>query len=132
MWGKVKLNKADIKFSLYVREKANWKCDFCHKDYSQNHRGLQVSHYWSRRHESTRYDEENCNAFCIYHHHYLGHGEGRDEYRAFKIKELGKSGFDLLDYRAHQYCKKDRKMQYLKWKLAYEKLIQKSIDKYYK
>lgn len=123
MW-KTKIDPTDQLFSLYIREKADWKCEYCHKDCSTNHRGIHTSHYWGRGRENTRYDPENSNAFCFHCHMRLGHGDGRDEYRAFKIKQLGEKGFKDLEIRAHQYKKKDRKLSYL-----YVKSLQQTLKK---
>ncbi len=112
MW-KTKIDKADQVFSLYIRELAEWKCEYCGKDYSDNHQGLNTSHYFSRGKEATRFDPDNANAFCFYHHQWLGHGDGRDEYKAFKIKQLGENGFKLLQARAFSRKKKDRKMSFI-------------------
>jgi len=108
---KVKLRKTDNLFSRYIRGRANWKCEHpsCGKDYRNNPQGLHCSHYWSRSRESTRFDEENAIALCFYHHQNWGHGEGRDEYKAFMIQRLGQEGFDRLMLRAHLYCKRDDK-----------------------
>ena len=110
---KARLRKADILFSEYIRRRANWKCEACGKDYLNNHQGLHCSHYWSRRREATRFDPENCIALCFYHHQLWGHGEDREEYKDYMIKRLGQEGFDLLDYRAHQYQKRDDAMEIL-------------------
>mgnify|MGYP001579452197 CR=1 FL=1 len=104
---RVKLRKADILFSEYIRRKAGWKCEACGKDYSNNHRGLHCSHYFSRSHESTRYDLDNALALCFYHHNLWGHGEGRDLYKEYMIKRLGQEGFDNLTLRANLYAKRD-------------------------
>ena len=122
MWNKIKIDKVDKTFALYVKGKAHWKCEYCGKDFSDNHQGLQVSHYFGRASENTRYDPENCNAFCVYHHHWLGHGNGREEYRDFKIKQLGEKGFNLLRWRSNQYRKKDRKLEFLIAKKLLEEL----------
>lgn len=120
MWGyKAKIDKADKAFSLYIKELANWKCEFCGKDFSNNRQYLQCSHYWGRVNESTRFDPNNANAFCSYHHNYLGHGEGRDDYRAFKIKQLSECGFKILEVCKNNYKKKDRKMAYIIYKQLY-------------
>lgn len=118
----MKLDKADQIFSKYIRTRDNWTCQYCHKKYPEGSQGIHNSHYWSRTHESTRYDPDNCLALCFYHHQLLGHGEGRDEYKKLMLKKLGKKRYDMLEWKAHQYKKKDRKLDYLIWKKAYEQL----------
>ena len=108
MWGKrAKVRPNDTLFSRYIRTKANWECEYCHKDFSDRKQYLQVSHYWGSGRESTRFDEDNVVALCSYHHKLLGHGDGRDEYREFMIKKLGQAGYDSLEVKAHTYKKRD-------------------------
>lgn len=123
MWGKrAKHDKVMKLFSLYIRTKANWLCEYCGKDYSNNHQGLHNSHYHGSRKEGTRYDEDNCSALCAYHHNHLGHGDGREEYKQFMIKKLGLKRYNLLTLRANSYFKKDREMSYLIVKEMYKGL----------
>ena len=107
---KVKLRKTDTMFSNYIRGKAHWRCEYCHKYYGDNKRGLHNSHYWSRGRESTRFEPDNCVAFCYYHHEKLGHGDGRDEYREFMVKRLGQNRFDSLMIQSNTTKKRDDKM----------------------
>jgi len=113
---KAKERKTDKLFSIYIRTKDGWRCIACDlengsKDYSENKRGLHCSHYWGRGHENTRFDPENCDSLCWYHHKFgWGHGDGRNEYTAYMRKKLGDKGFDLLDVRAHTYKKRDDKL----------------------
>lgn len=124
MWGKrAKIDKADKIFSLYMRTKANWKCEYCHKDYSKNKRYLDVSHYWGRVHEGTRFEPDNIMVLCRYHHNYLGHGEGRGEYMELMKRRLGEYRFKSLELQARMYHKKDRAMAYLIFKKLYDELI---------
>jgi hypothetical protein len=114
MWGKkAKRDKADDAFSIYIRTRDGWRCVRCKKSFSENKGGLDCSHYWSRGKEGTRFDPENCDALCKYCHDLWGHGDGRDLYREFKIKQLGEAGFKALMVRAHTYYKKDRVMALL-------------------
>lgn len=104
---KIKLRKADVEFSKYIRSKANWKCEACGKDYRENPQGLHCSHYFGRGRENTRFDEENCIALCFYHHRLWGHGDERYSYTEFMEKRLGKQRFMALKVRAYQYKKRD-------------------------
>ena len=56
--------KADRAFSLMIREAANWRCARCGKDWSENHAGLDCSHYFNVRYYAVRYDPENADALC--------------------------------------------------------------------
>lgn len=110
---KIKLDKADKIFSKFIRERADWKCEYCGKDYRDNPQGLHCSHYWGRGREGTRFEPDNCAALCFYHHRLLGHGDARDEYKQMMIDRLGQKRFDELEVQARTYCKRDRKMSYL-------------------
>lgn len=52
-------------------------------------------------------------------------GDGRDQYREFKIKQLGQERFDALMLRANSTGKKDEKLSYLIAKQMYEDLKKK-------
>lgn len=112
---KTKLRPADKLWTQFMRIKGHYTCVRCGKVYSpENCRNLGVSHYWSRSHNATRYDEDNCDLLCTLPcHQYWGHGEGRSEYTEYMIKKLGKEGYDALDARAHSYQKRDDKMAVL-------------------
>jgi len=109
-FGRIKLCKADSEFSLFVRERDLWTCNRCHKRYPPGSIGLQCSHYWGRGKESTRFDPENCDALCTGCHNLWGHGDEREQYKAFKIKQLGQNGYNILEMRAHTLGRKDRKL----------------------
>lgn len=127
-YGRIKIDKADQVFSLFIRERDNWQCQNpkCGRIYLPHERGLQNSHFWSRGNENTRFDPLNCDALCFHCHHRWG-GDYRKEYEAFKIKQLGKREFDLLMLRAHQYKKKDRAMSLIIVSQMLDKLRSGSI-----
>ena len=110
---KIKICPADQVFSQYIR-KRDKMCVRCKSPVKFNDKGLpvnhQASHYWSRGKENTRFDPDNADTLCFACHNLWGHGDQRDEYKAFKIKQLGEEGFKKLDFKAHQIGKKDRKL----------------------
>ncbi len=111
---KIKLRPTDIKFSLYIRRRDKWTCQRCGKRYQEGQRGLDNSHYWERGHESTRFELDNCDALChLPCHDIWGHGEERDKYKEFKIKQLGEDRFKSLDIQAHTTKKRDDVMDLL-------------------
>ena len=73
-----------------------------------------MSHFFGRRHESTRFSEENCDILCYYHHQHFT--ENPNEYVVWKKKKLGDRRFKLLTLAVNTYCKRDDKnvMIYLK------------------
>ena len=109
---KIRIDKADTIFSQYIRLRDK-KCVRCGSEVRMK-KGLPVSHacshYWGRGKEGTRFEPDNCDTLCFGCHERWGHGDERDDYRAFKIKQLGEKRFKSLMIQAYQYKKKDRKM----------------------
>lgn len=68
----LKRDKLDAVFSDLVRERSNWDCDYCNKNYAHNHGGLHCSHIMGRRHTATRWHPHNAVAHCIGCHRKLG------------------------------------------------------------
>ena len=64
--------KHDDIFSKLVRERADWTCEYCCKEFHNNRGGLHCSHVYGRRRASVRYHPLNAMAHCIYCHKYLG------------------------------------------------------------
>jgi len=69
----LKRDVADIAFSNFIRERDDWTCQRCRKIYPEGRRqGLHCSHFFSRRHEATRFYAKNAAAHCFSCHQYLG------------------------------------------------------------
>jgi len=122
----IKLDKADTLFSYYIRLR-DTSCARCHRPgkpdrHGNNIYGLQCSHYWSRRNESTRFLPENCDALCAGCHRIWG-GEGRELYTNFKREQLGEDGYDKLLITKNMYQKRDRKAA-----LLYAKELLKTVE----
>ena len=64
-WTTIKIDKADRVFSTYIRLRDK-ECVRCHRRGSGDLgiTGLQASHFYSRRNESVRFDEDNVDALC--------------------------------------------------------------------
>jgi len=120
---RLRIDKADQVFSKYVRELADNRCVRC-----GSATGLQASHYFGRAKEGTRFDPENVDCLCYGCHQYWGSTD-REDYRAYKIKQLGENGFKLLTARAYGYHKKDRAMEFIVWSKALEKLKEEKARK---
>lgn len=107
---KISLDKADTVMSQYVRLRDK-RCMRCSSPVEFNSKGLpishQASHYFGRGRENTRFDPRNLDCLCFFCHRFWG-SDNREDYRAFKIKQLGQKGFDELCVRAETYMKKDR------------------------
>jgi hypothetical protein len=76
--------------------------------------GLQVSHFHSRKKESVRFDENNCDVMCMWCHKYFE--EHKNEYAGWKLEKLGRFEFRDLTYRANRLVKKDINDNYKKIK----------------
>ena len=126
-WFKTKLDKADIAFSKYVRT-LHGKCVYCGKkgEGKEGITGLQLSHYFSRRKESVRYDLENCDSLCIACHRKLG-TDNRQLYDEFKIRQLGQKRFDALVLRANTTGKRERDLEAIYWRKKLKELATKDI-----
>lgn len=117
-WGRIKIDKADKVFSNYIREKAGWKCEKCGKLCRVNGEliaPMDASHYYGRRKESVRFDEENVHALCKGCHMRMGgYKKAEDgEYDIWMKELLGQKGYDLLMLRANTTGNKDREMAYI-------------------
>lgn len=67
----IKICAADMWFSKCVREAADWQCQRCSKQYSENTRGLECAHYMTRGKWATRHDPLNVAALCTGCHFYI-------------------------------------------------------------
>src|SRR3990167_7262887 len=101
-FGGLKLRRADILFSQYLRAKRKF-CARC-----GSIKGLQVSHFYGRAKESVRFDEINCDILDFGCHQYFTANPA--EYVAWKQKRIGKKEYDLLTLRAHTPKKRDDKL----------------------
>jgi len=125
---KIKIDRADYYFSKYIRTRDKWTCQRCRRQYPINSQGLHCSHYYGRAKESTRFEPDNADCLCYGCHQHWGSAD-REGYRNFKIKQIGKQRFKTLEIQANTYQKKDRKLQKIIWKKAYEDLVNKYDDK---
>ena len=123
----IKIDKADKVFSQVVRLRDR-KCMRCGSAVKFNDKGLpishQASHFFGRGQESTRYDLRNVDALCMACHIIWG-SKDREDYREFKIKQLGKKGFDLLLIKSKTTKKKDRKLELIKAKELLKKYLER-------
>lgn len=117
----MKIDKADKKFSEYIRTRDEWRCKRCGTQYEPPTAGLHNSHYFGRGKENTRFDPENCDALCFKCHIEWG-SANREEYRRFKIAQLGEEKFRDLEVRAEILVRKDRKAAYILAKCLLETL----------
>ena len=64
----MKTTSADMWFSRCVRERAEWKCEKCGKQYDSTSMGLHCSHFIGRGNWSVRFDPMNADSHCYYCH----------------------------------------------------------------
>lgn len=122
-FGRIKIDAADRFFSWFIRERDEWKCVRCGRQHRRKSQGLDNSHYFSRSNEGTRFDPDDCDSLCSFSCHDKWEKEDREEYKAFKIKQLGQARFDALYVKAHTVHKKDRKMALIVAKVILEDLL---------
>ena len=104
---KIKLRYTDGLFRKWRLVRDNFTCQKCGQPYSSDNAGsLEVAHFHSRRHENTRFDEENTLCLCrVRCHQYFD--THRTEFEAFMLERLGQEKYDLLELRAHITKKRD-------------------------
>jgi hypothetical protein len=120
---RTKIDAADRLFSQFIRERDGNRCQSCGADGRLTQ--LECSHFFGRRMESVRFDQENADAFCRTCHQIFepqkgfvrsgvaGTPDAPAPYRAWKMAHLGAKRFAALEVRAHTTAKKDRKMMLL-------------------
>lgn len=101
----IKRRADDILFSKYIRTRNKWTCQYCLRRFQEGDKNLHCSHFYGRRRESVRFDEENCDVLCISCHRKME--ENPALYTEWKLKILGQTRYDLLRLKANQYQKKN-------------------------
>jgi len=115
-----KLRPIDVLFSQILRKKRGYRSEICGIYYPDG-KGLQCSHFWGRRHENTRFDEDNCDILNFAEHQRFE--ENPAEYTEWKKKRLGAKKFKDLMIRANLFCKRDDKKIMLFLKEFYKEFI---------
>lgn len=114
-WNSIKRRQADIEYSLYIRLKANGRCEYCGKVCwyeGSKYRQLEASHYFGRAKESVRFDDRNVHALCSSCHKRMGGYTNKEdgEYDLWIKKLLGDRGYILLKLEARMPHQKDDKL----------------------
>lgn len=112
----IKIRKADTVFSRWIKKRDNYTCQRCGKEYGgYPARGLDCSHYISRRNEATRFDPDNCASICMGCHMFFH--QNPDTHKLFMIDRLGPELFlELTTIRKRTIEKKNDKAVILKYK----------------
>lgn len=120
--------KLDKVFSRYIRLRdcmpnGYFRCISCGqiKPFEQ----ADCGHYFSRKHLSTRFDEDNCHAECRYCNRFLA--DHLEFYREGLIEKIGQQKFDLLKVKAASTSKmSDFEYEQL---IKYYKILNKKLRK---
>ena len=120
---RIKIDKADLLFSKYIREKADWTCERCGKLYPPPTTALQASHYFGRANEATRFDEDNVAAHCMGCH--MRFTANPHEHTEWVKQKLGPERYKVLVKRSNEYKRKDRKAEFLRVKELYDALLRR-------
>lgn len=105
-------------FNRMVRERAEWICVRCGRDFTERKGLLHASHFWGVGFTATRFDFDNVDALC-YPCHYGQFGTGweyckQGDYRTYMIKKLGQDGYAALEQKARSQKKLlDAKSEFL-------------------
>lgn len=97
--------KLDKEFSLYIRLRDSrqygyryFKCPTCGRILPFEK--ADCSHYFSRRSNATRFDEDNCMAECAYDNRF--NSEHLHKLREAVIARIGEQRFQLLEWKHNQ------------------------------
>ncbi|MHB8484083.1 MAG: recombination protein NinG [Nitrospiria bacterium] len=88
--------KLDKVFSRFIRLRDKLTCQRCNKQFAKFTTGIQCSHFWGRRHRSTRWSELNCCALCGGCHMHLTANPAL--HRQWYREKIGPSAYDKLEY----------------------------------
>ena len=118
MSGNVKINTADRWFSKCVRERNDWKCQGCGKQYDPSSTGLHCSHYYGRRNTSVRYDPLNAFAHCYGCHQ--RYGSNPEDFHEHYLDTYGKGALEIVkEKRTSLYCAKENNAKRFMKDIAY-------------
>ena len=67
----IKFTPADHWFSRCVRERANWKCEWCGTQYHEGDRGIECAHIFGRANKAVRLEPLNAFSLCTGCHAYF-------------------------------------------------------------
>lgn len=90
----MKRSPADSAFSKCVRERNDWHCEYCKRDFSNNTHILDCSHFYGRRARTVRWDGDNAFSHCRGCHNKLGENPG--EFHTWAVNTRGDGWFEIL------------------------------------
>ena len=118
------LDPADILFSNFVREEANWMCKLKFKcrgiiSFKENKSDLHCCHYHSRKKRPVRFGRDNTDSGCWICHDYYDKHMPKEEKEAWKKNQIGVERFRALNVRANHInmglkMRKEDELEYVK------------------
>ena len=102
---RIKEYRLDALFSKLVRERADYTCERCFRNFREEGK-LDCSHLYGRRMRSVRFDPSNAVAHCTTCHRWLT--ERPVEFAEWIVGHLGEGEADRLRTRAHAPVKRSR------------------------
>lgn len=103
----IKRTPLDAVFSNLVRERADWTCECCGKEFpDRKGSGLHASHYFGRRGASTRHHGSNVFAHCFGCHQKLG--SNPHDFKRWVWRHLGEPNYDDLVIRHNTIVKRTK------------------------
>ena len=94
----------DKLWSLLVKHRANWRCEYC----GSREKMLNSHHIYSRSNRSTRWDLENGVCLCVGHHTFstkFSAHKTPTEFTEWLYKEKGEAWMSDLRVKAHAIAK---------------------------
>ncbi len=104
-WGGngIKRDKYDLLFSWLVRERADWNCEYCNRNFRHDPHGLHCSHLFGRRAQSVRLHPQNAFAHCMGRHRELG--ENPVDFAEWAKGQLGEQRYNVVWIQANKPTK---------------------------
>jgi hypothetical protein len=117
--GEVRLKRGatDGYFSDLIRERVNWICERCGKDFSEDRQKLHASHFIGRGNKNVRWNLDNAAALCggmapwgLYGCHKEFTEDALAHYEFFR-KRLGTRKLNKLKRESHEFFKGKDEME---------------------
>jgi len=103
--GSMKRTSLDALISDLVRERADWTCERCSRQFPERRgRDIHCSHFYGRKYHSTRYDPDNVFCLCASCHSQLQ--DAPAEHAAWVRSQLGDIRYDELRGRWRRVCRR--------------------------
>lgn len=122
--GGIKRDKLDAVFSDLIRERVDYICQRCQRDFRQNTRSLHCSHVFGRAKKSTRWHPDNALALCVGCHENMG--QHPIDHAELVKSLIGSQKYDRLRYIASKptkFTKSDKEYIYQHYKGEKKRLL---------